>query len=289
MQKHMLFPVDFTCRPCGVPPRELLLPVLEAANIPAASLVEFWEKGKLRFTVYAKDRRAAARLITSFREIKPRGIRAYSRVLPASGWRTRWKKYFKPIKITEHIRVVPLRLKKNVKPVAGVKDIYIDSSMAFGTGAHPTTSAMAGFIEGLSGKFEDFLDVGTGTGILSLVAAACGARSVRAFDVDREAVDTARENFRVNACRVKALGKSDIRRFAGKRQFDCVAANILAPVLIEAREALTAAVRPGKYLLVSGIEQRECAVFRRRFETGALRCLRFVRKRSWVSILYRKK
>ena len=112
--------------------------------------------------------------------------------------------------LTKQIKIVPAWLKGNDTRKAAQR-IYIDSHMAFGTGLHPTTKYTAQLIEAYRGKYGRFLDVGTGTGLLSIIAEKNKAQEILAIDVDGEAVKTARENILLNGCRKVKLKKMDLQ------------------------------------------------------------------------------
>jgi ribosomal protein L11 methyltransferase len=190
--------------------------------------------------------------------------------------------------ITPHIRIVPLWMKSKASVFSGT-NIYIDAGLAFGTGLHPSTRLIAGFIDKERGRFSDFLDVGTGTGILSLIAKSCGAGTVWGFDLEQDAVDTAARNAAANRVSFDRLEAQDFTVQAVSAQFDFVAANILAPVLVRMQPVLIRHVRPEKYLAVSGIWKDEYKKFRKEFDSPALHCLSVRQEKGWYAVLYRKR
>jgi len=90
-------------------------------------------------------------------------------------WQEGWKDHFKPFFLTQRIEIIPAWQRKNFWPKRK-QVIYLDNSLAFGTGLHETTRFMAQLIESCLGRFEIFFDIETGTGILSLVAFSAGTR-----------------------------------------------------------------------------------------------------------------
>jgi ribosomal protein L11 methyltransferase len=153
---------------------------------------------------------------------------------------------------------------------------------------HPTTKAVAGFMERRRGSFSSFLDLGTGTGILSIIAAKMGAREIEAIDIDPEAVRTAEQNLAANGIagfspKVKAL-----HAFRTKRQFDFVAANILVQVLVPCRDRIVSLVRPGGWLALSGIWKDDFVRFRGEFPLLGLTQVAQEKQKGWISILLRK-
>ncbi len=170
--------------------------------------------------------------------------------------------------------------------------VIIPAAMAFGTGDHATTASCLRLLCDLSAEPTgpwDFLDLGSGSGILAIAAAKLGARKVEGCDFDPHAVRTAKENIELNQAGSVAMLKRDVLAWAPKRQWAVVAANLFSQVLIQAADAITAAVRPGGALILSGIlviqEKEVLAAFGKRgftFEQA-------IHKGKWVSLLGRKK
>jgi ribosomal protein L11 methyltransferase len=146
---------------------------------------------------------------------------------------------------------------------------------------------MAQFIEDLKGQFASFLDVGTGTGILSMVARKQGAKNVVAIDIGELSVKAARQNMRVNGLTARVM-QADIKNFRSAKQFDFVAANLVTEDLIEHRASLLDLVKDNGFLAVSGISLENLPRFCRRFKKPPLQCLKISRGREWSGLLFRK-
>lgn len=154
--------------------------------------------------------------------------------------------------------------------------IWLDPGMAFGTGNHETTrlclERITDFMSGLGADQEVIaacrvIDAGSGSGILSLSAAALGLGSVRGFDVDPESVRVSRENAVLNGLEDRVVfEEADLETGLRNEQADLVLANILADVLVRERERLLAAVAPGGRLVLSGILAVEVERVRAAFE-----------------------
>jgi ribosomal protein L11 methyltransferase len=135
--------------------------------------------------------------------------------------------------------------------------IVIQPSMGFGTGHHASTRLCTTLLQRLPLAGKDVLDVGTGSGVLALVARALGARSVVAVDDDPDAIEAARENLALNAVRDGIdLRVSDFRELAS-RPADVVTANLTGGLLVRGAEILASAVAPGGSLVISGVTQDE--------------------------------
>ncbi len=184
--------------------------------------------------------------------------------IPDEDWKLAYRKHFKTESISPRLAIVPEWELQSFVPAPGQKAIVLDPGMAFGTGQHATTRACLKFIDGLAAEDADrsFLDVGCGSGILSIAAALEGFRSVSGFDIDPDAVQNANENAARNGLSLRFFrgdlsGSSTLadvtplspERFAA----DVVAANVLGPILIRFAKEIAALVRPGGRLILSGI------------------------------------
>jgi ribosomal protein L11 methyltransferase len=155
--------------------------------------------------------------------------------------------------------------------------ITLDPGMAFGTGQHETTRMCLEELERAVTAGDAVLDVGCGSGILSLAAARLGAASVTAVDIDADCVRVTRENVRMNAldATVRAgegtLGEAWPFSDAPDDRFDVVVANIVARVIIDLAGPLVRSLRPHDTLIVSGvIAEREHQVAEALTAAGAL-------------------
>lgn len=124
-------------------------------------------------------------------------------------WATGWKKYFKPVRITERLTIKPTWEEYRPGPEEIV--LELDPGMAFGTGTHATTALCLRLLERYVKPGVDVIDVGTGSGILAIAAAKLGARAVLALDLDPVAVSSAAENVRINGLAERVeVKKSDL-------------------------------------------------------------------------------
>jgi ribosomal protein L11 methyltransferase len=167
-------------------------------------------------------------------------------------WRDAWKEHFRPFALCDGLAVRPPWETYVAKP--GERVLELEPGRAFGTGLHETTSLVAGVLSArrseLAGK--TVLDVGTGSGILALVALAFGADRARCTDNDPDVVDVVRENAERNAFS-KAVEVDTRDVSALTETYPWVLANIEANVLIPMAAALAARVASGGTLVLSGI------------------------------------
>ena len=168
-------------------------------------------------------------------------------------WSTAWKKYFKPKKISGRVVIKPTW--EEYSPQKDEVILEIDPGMAFGTGTHETTRMCINLIEEFMKEGAQALDVGCGSGILSVAAAKLGAQSVLGLDMDSVAVEVAKENIAVNGVEDKVeIITSDITTGVEKgRKFDFVAANIIADIIIRLNEDIADYMKDDAVYICSGI------------------------------------
>ena len=165
-------------------------------------------------------------------------------------WKDGWKAFFKPAQVSPHIAVRAPWVELDVP--AGVETIVIEPGMAFGTGLHETTQLCIKAIDKFvsDGHIQSMLDVGCGSGVLSIAASKCGVPVVRGVDNDPVCIDVSRENGEFNHVNA-VFDDTDIWDITEK--YDLVVANIISSVLMALREDLKNAVKPGGHLVLSGI------------------------------------
>ena len=167
-------------------------------------------------------------------------------------WAEAWKTYFQPIPVSERFVVKPTW--RDYEPKSGEIVLEIDPGMAFGTGMHPTTMLCIQALEKTVKPGMALVDVGTGSGILSLAASRLGASPLIAIDRDRVAADIARRNLALNG-----VVESRYMTVAGaliesiRMQADIVVANILTEVILELLQTVREIIRPGGFFVCSGI------------------------------------
>lgn len=202
-------------------------------------------------------------------------------------WKDKWKEDFRPFSLTDKFFVIPVWEKETAQVPLGMTSIYIDTSLAFGTGLHETTRFMSEMIQGKENQFKSFLDVGTGTGMLAMIAAHSGAKQIDAFDIDEHAVEMAHENLRMNSLSLEQLICSDVASFSSK-QYDYVAANLITHVLIEFKEKIFSFVKSGRFLALSGISLENMELIRQEFGLLDLTLLDVKQGEKWSAFLFQR-
>ncbi len=177
--------------------------------------------------------------------------------LDEEDWLNNWKQYYKPLPIGERLLVLP---SWEERPETDRIVLKLDPGMAFGTGAHQTTRMCLEFLEKTVHPGDTMLDLGCGSGILSIAARLLGAVQATAVDIDPIAESIAYDNAEMNG-----IGRDGYRVLIGNvlsdtrvqreiaGQYPVVAANIVADVIIALAPLARTLVRPGGVFLVSGI------------------------------------
>jgi ribosomal protein L11 methyltransferase len=202
-------------------------------------------------------------------------------------WAESWKQHFPPLHIGDRLLIRPSW--ETHPPLPGQAVIELDPGMAFGTGTHGTTRLC---LEALADEFQAktplrVLDVGTGSGILAMAAAALGAAEVLACDIDAQACRTATENVRRNGLQARVtITDRPLEQLPGG--FEVVLANILAEENIRLAAPLVARVAAGGALILSGIlqEKEEAVVsaFAAWFPQGP----RITHLQEWSCLVYHR-
>jgi ribosomal protein L11 methyltransferase len=188
-----------------------------------------------------------------------RGYAGYA-LVDDEDWSTAWKKYYKPFHISDSVVIKPSWEDYDKKD--GEIIIELDPGMAFGTGTHETTRLCSQLLERHVRKGDTLIDVGCGTGILSIIAVKLGAAKATAIDIDDVAARVTGENCAINGVSdsidVRKGVLADIEPFKA----DLVVANIIADVVIKLAEPMPQYLKKGGILLTSGIirERREDVV-----------------------------
>ena len=166
-------------------------------------------------------------------------------------WANSWKKYYHPIKVCDRIVIVPAW--EEYEPKEGELTVIMDPGMAFGAGTHETTRLVIRQIDKYIKPGDTVLDVGTGSGILSIAASKLGASEVNAYDIDPTAVRIARENAKINGCDNVYADVSDLLSNVIKKEYDLICANIVADIIIRMSGDLPAFAHDGTVFIASGI------------------------------------
>lgn len=178
------------------------------------------------------------------------GIPFESKDTEETGWQEKWKEYIQEDYLTDDIYFI---FEKDKTFEDNRRTLYINPSLAFGTGAHPTTKIAARLLSKVcSGK--SILDVGTGSGILAIAASMDGAKRIDAFDIDPMSLDNCLENIKNNNCSNIDAWTGDIADIKDK-SYDIVCANIISSVLLAIKDDVNRLTT--EYVIYSGILESE--------------------------------
>ena len=198
-------------------------------------------------------------------------------------WLAEWKKGFVPFQLVGPYWVVP---SWHEAPPEAAKPLKIDPGMAFGTGTHATTKMAAYFVHKLGSSLKknqtySLIDVGTGTGILAMLARQEGIEAVIGVEIDPEARRVAKENIKLNG--LEDIEISDLMIEQIDDQYDFVVANIIDGVLIKIKDELLRVLKPGGQIFLTGIlTERDDDFFTEFIETSGLKVVRRIEKDEWV-------
>lgn len=167
-------------------------------------------------------------------------------------WENSWKAYYHPVRLTRYLTIVPF-WEDYVPEQEDEKLIRMDPGMAFGTGTHPTTRLSLEALETTLRGGEKVLDVGTGSGVLSIAAKLLGAAEVQAFDIDRVATRQAKLNISLNSF-AAGIDVKENNLLAGiQESADVIVANILAEILLKMVKDTWNLLKEGGYFILSGV------------------------------------
>ncbi len=200
-----------------------------------------------------------------------------------SEWKDNWKEYFKPTKITDKIVIKPTWEAYENKENELV--IEIDPGMAFGTGTHPTTSLCVKLLEKYIEPGKDaVLDVGCGSGILSIASALLGAKDVLAVDIDPIAVEVSKENVNLNHLFEKiSVIEGDLTKGLQFRA-DVVAANLMADLVMMLSKDVAAHLKGKSIYISSGILIEKQAEVVAAIEACGFHILDIMEEGEWCAI-----
>ncbi len=212
-------------------------------------------------------------------------------------WANNWKQYFKPARIGSSLVIKPTWESFDATPSDII--IEIDPGQAFGTGTHATTRLCLEALEKIYRKLPPFdnseqtapqsvLDVGTGSGVLSIAASKLGASRLCAVDIDPEAVIVAKDNLSLNGVTANVtVGTTMVQEIPGS--YDIVVANIIAEELVKLAHDLVARLAPKGFLVLSGIlVEREPFVIEG-FSTFPLSLADISHREEWSCLVYIRK
>ncbi|MBD7983109.1 50S ribosomal protein L11 methyltransferase [Sporosarcina sp. Sa2YVA2] len=203
-------------------------------------------------------------------------------------WATSWKKYYHPVKISERFTIVPTWEDYELVD-SDELIIELDPGMAFGTGTHPTTVLCLQALEKYVKKGDSVIDVGTGSGVLSIGAALLGASRVHALDLDEVAVTAAKENIELNNVQEIVEVTHGNLLDSVKEPASVIVANILAEVIMTFSQDAYAILPNDGLFIVSGIIAQKRDVVKDDLISKGFDIVESVLMEDWVAIIAAKR
>ena len=201
-------------------------------------------------------------------------------------WKNEWKKYYKPI-VTKSVTVVPVWIKYN-KISDKEKILWINPGMAFGTGEHETTKMCLDLLGEIDVSGKTVIDVGTGSGILGIAPILSDATSAYMCDIDSTAIDTAKENARLNSVSDRCeIERADLLE-KSKEPADVVFANITADILIRLSKDIGRFLKDDGTIILSGIIHARLDEVKSAYENCGFKFVRHVRDGEWNALEFKK-
>lgn len=218
------------------------------------------------------------------------GLQFTVNTVEATDWENEWKKYFKPFQVTEHFMIVPTWEREKVEEVEATK-ILMDPGMAFGTGTHPTTKLSLLALEQVVQAGDLVIDVGSGSGILSIAAALLGAEKVYSYDLDEVAVQSTKQNRDLNRLTTKISVQANdlLKEVDHDPKADVIVANILAHIILKLIADAKNQLKQGGIFITSGILQKNANDVEERLVANDFSIIDKFTEENWVTFIARKK
>ena len=266
---------------CDPPFRDIL--IAEMGELEFDSFVET----EVGFEAYVEDIKfshpALQTLFNNYR--KQTRIWYELKKIPKVNWNEEWEKNYAPILVEEKIYVrATFHDPKPEYPY----EILINPKMSFGTGHHETTHQLLALQLGLDHTSKKVLDIGSGTGILAIMASKLGAASVAATDIDDWCIENAQENFLLNGIKPEFVKKGIIAELKLSNTYDIVLANINTNVLLEEVPTYTTLMADGAYLFLSGFYKTDLDDILELTKTCGFLEIRHTTRKNWVGLLLQK-
>ena len=202
-------------------------------------------------------------------------------------WATSWKKYYKPVKISEKIMIVPT-WEEYEQSSKDELIIELDPGMAFGTGTHPTTVLSIQALENHLKKDPVVIDVGCGSGVLSIASILLGAKKVYAYDLDNVAVNSTKLNVELNGLSQKIIAKSNNLLNGVNIKADIIVSNILAEIIVQFVQDAWNNLKKGGLFITSGIISRKKDLVIEELHAVGFKVIEVNETDDWVCIVAKR-
>ncbi|WP_018658707.1 50S ribosomal protein L11 methyltransferase [Allofustis seminis] len=208
-----------------------------------------------------------------------------SEVVNDEDWLFEWEKYYQPIHLSKSIQIIPSWEKDKGFEIQHCENIYLNPGVAFGTGDHPTTQLCAEAIEEYLDNSAIVYDVGTGSGILAIISAQLGAKSVYGFDYDAQAIHSAEQNAALNPLKIPIqFEQKDLLENVTKPA-DLIIANILEPIILRLIPMIPPLLNLDGVFIISGILNEQVPHIKRKLAEHQLIIKAIKNKGEWAAII----
>ncbi|WP_087971720.1 50S ribosomal protein L11 methyltransferase [Oceanobacillus rekensis] len=202
-------------------------------------------------------------------------------------WATAWKKYYKPVKISKKITITPTW--EDYTPLSSDEIIIeLDPGMAFGTGTHPTTVLSIQALEEYLTENDHVIDVGCGSGVLSIAAAKLGAKEIFAYDLDEVAVESTKFNAEVNKLDQQIVVEQNNLLNNVNKKADIIVSNILAEIIVQFVDDAWDNLVDGGLFITSGIIQTKKQLVKDKLIQQGFEIIAVNEMEDWISFVAKK-
>ena len=200
-----------------------------------------------------------------------------TKIIPPENWNRLWEKNYRPVKIGETCMV-----RGDFHPSENLDyELLINPKMSFGSGHHETTQMMISYLLELNCKNKSVLDMGTGTGVLAILAEKRGAKNILALDIDTWSVENSLENLELNNCQKITV---ELRNIVPKEKvFDMILANLNRNLLLKQIQDYAKALEQGGDIVISGFYVEDLVKIQKACEKEGFRFIRNLDLNNWVA------
>lgn len=200
-------------------------------------------------------------------------------------WNEDWEKTLEPVIISDELVISPTGKADNLTHYKYL--IKINPQMSFGTGYHATTRLASKLLIKTVNKDEKWVDAGTGTGVLAILASKLGAKSVYAFDIDEWSVRNTIENIELNSVENITVSQSDLNTLQ-LEEYDGIVANIFANILIDNMSKFAASIKQDGLLIFTGILKYDKLKVLEAANKNGFELIEELAEDEWIAYKFRK-
>ena len=224
---------------------------------------------------------------TSLTRLESMGLSMTVTALPETDWENSWQEHYPAVEVGENLIVLPYWLADTDE--SGRMPVILDPGLTFGTGAHPSTQMVMEAMEQRLKNGSHCLDLGSGSGILSITALRLGAKSATGVDIDPKAEDIARENAAMNglnddrfsAVTGDVIGSKTMMEKLAEPRYDLVLANIVADVIIPLSQVVPHFLKENGIFICSGILDTRLEEVKAAIEKNGLQITEIEKQEDW--------